>query len=175
MLPLKGVSRLCSWSLHSVATRNAVVRSSITVHTRHRLTTIRTVSSSRAPDPSHPSQCSEEATNPSIPNKPLASSNQAHVERPEPRLLIAFTCTVENCNHRSAHSFTKRAYAHGIVIIQCPSCKNRHLIADNLGWFKDSMEDGKLKNIEDILSARGENVSKAKLDSIDGDIEFIDH
>ncbi|KAG6328284.1 hypothetical protein ID866_10805, partial [Astraeus odoratus] len=92
-----------------------------------------------------------------------------------PRLLIAFTCTAQDCNHRSAHSFTKRAYTRGIVLIQCPSCKNRHLIADNLGWFKDTMEEGKLKNVEDILLARGESVRRVKLDSLDGDIEFVDN
>lgn len=37
------------------------------------------------------------------------------------------------------------------------------------------MEAGKLKNIEDILCTCGENVRKVKLDSIDGDIEFLDH
>ncbi|KAI6001247.1 DNL zinc finger-domain-containing protein [Pisolithus albus] len=103
------------------------------------------------------------------------TSKQSDVDPPEPRLAIAFTCAVEKCNHRSAHTFTKRAYASGVVIIQCPNCKNRHLIADNLGWFKDTMEDGKLKNIEDILRTRGESVRKAKLDSVDGDIEFVDH
>ncbi|KAI5996598.1 DNL zinc finger-domain-containing protein, partial [Pisolithus orientalis] len=65
----------------------------------------------------------------------------------EPQLLTTFTCMVERCNHHSAHLFTKRAYASGIMIIQCPNCKNRHLIVDDLGWFKDTMEDGRLKNI----------------------------
>ncbi|KIO03353.1 hypothetical protein M404DRAFT_617900 [Pisolithus tinctorius Marx 270] len=39
-----------------------------------------------------------------------STSKQSDADPPEPRLLIAFTCTVEKCNHRSAHSFTKRAY-----------------------------------------------------------------
>ncbi|KAG2144590.1 DNL zinc finger-domain-containing protein [Suillus clintonianus] len=87
------------------------------------------------------------------------------------RLGIVFTCTAEACSHRSSHTFTKRAYERGIVIVQCPGCKNRHLIADNLGWFKDSTEDGKLRNIEDLLSARGESVQRGSLDA-NGVVEF---
>lgn len=70
------------------------------------------------------------------PSKPLAkspvlhpsgSSAQIKDDRPiqEARLGIVFTCTVEACSHRSSHTFTKRAYERGIVIVQCPGCKNR--------------------------------------------------
>ena len=43
----------------------------------------------------------------------------------EPRLSLTFTCTVPQCNTRSSHEFTKRSYERGIVIVQCPGCKNR--------------------------------------------------
>lgn len=43
----------------------------------------------------------------------------------EPRLSLTFTCTANDCGHRSTHEFTKRAYEKGLVIIQCPGCKNR--------------------------------------------------
>jgi protein import protein ZIM17 len=36
----------------------------------------------------------------------------------------------------------------------------RHLIADHLGWFKDATEGGKLKNVEDIMRAKGEEVKR---------------
>jgi protein import protein ZIM17 len=49
----------------------------------------------------------------------------------------------------------------------------RHLIADNLGWFKDSMEEGNLRNVEDILRVRGESVQKGTLD-MNGVVEFAD-
>ncbi|KAG9309456.1 zf-DNL-domain-containing protein [Chiua virens] len=106
-------------------------------------------------------------------NSPLTSepSNQTKFDPAEPRLAIAFTCTADGCNHRSAHTFTKRAYERGIILIQCPSCKNRHLIADNLGWFKDDTENGRLKNVEDILRTRGEQVQRGTLDA-DGVVEI---
>ncbi|OAX38876.1 zf-DNL-domain-containing protein [Rhizopogon vinicolor AM-OR11-026] len=102
-----------------------------------------------------------------------SSSDQKDDQIQEARLGIVFTCTAEACSHRSSHTFTKRAYERGIVIVQCPGCKNRHLIADNLGWFKDSTEEGKLRNIEDILRARGETVQRGTLD-INDVVEFAD-
>lgn len=44
----------------------------------------------------------------------------------EPKLSITFTCTVDGCGERSSHKFTKHAYEKGIVLVQCPGCKNRY-------------------------------------------------
>eukprot|EP00124_Ichthyophonus_hoferi_P003106 Ihof_evm2s250 gene=Ihof_evmTU2s250 len=52
-----------------------------------------------------------------------------------PQRHIAFTCNV--CKERVGKTFSRRSYTHGVVIITCPGCNNRHLIADNLGWFND--------------------------------------
>lgn len=69
-----------------------------------------------------------------------------------------------------------RAYQHGIVIIACPSCKNRHLIADNLGWFKnrDGSEGG--RTVEDFVRAQGQQVTRGKVvQGPDGGMEvFVD-
>ena len=51
---------------------------------------------------------------------------------------------------RSAKPFSKQAYESGVVIVQCPSCKGRHLLADRLGWF------GEDASIEDTLARHGQ-------------------
>ncbi|TFK51986.1 zf-DNL-domain-containing protein [Heliocybe sulcata] len=110
----------------------------------------------------------------SPPPPSIASSHElGHLE---PRLSLTFTCTVPDCGHRSSHTFTKRAYEKGIVIVACPGCKNRHLIADHLSWFKDERtQDGKLRTIEDIMKAKGETVQRGRVnldDSQGGTIEW---
>lgn len=42
--------------------------------------------------------------------------------------------------------------------MRCCGCKNNHLVADNLGWFRD-----KKTNIEDILREKGEHVQRVTL------------
>ncbi|KAG5650545.1 hypothetical protein H0H81_011859 [Sphagnurus paluster] len=99
------------------------------------------------------------------------TTSQALPNKMEPRLSMTFTCTAPGCSERSTHEFTKRSYTRGIVLVQCPGCKNRHLIADHLGWFKDDTEGGKLRTVEDILAARGEVVRRGRID-MNGDIEY---
>jgi len=70
------------------------------------------------------------------------------------KLAIVFTCTV--CDTRSVKQFTEHSYRNGVVIVQCPGCQNRHLIADNLGFFQDggwNIEDMNLSENENSLSA----------------------
>ncbi|KAJ7623819.1 DNL zinc finger-domain-containing protein [Roridomyces roridus] len=93
------------------------------------------------------------------------TSAQALPESIAPKLSMTFTCTADDCGVRSTHEFTKQAYENGLVLVQCPGCLNRHLIADHLGWFKESTEEGKLRTIEDLLRARGEKVTRGTLGS----------
>lgn len=75
----------------------------------------------------------------------------------KPELMIAFTC--KKCDSRSSHVMSKQAYTGGTVLIQCPSCKSRHLIADHLKIFSDDRI-----TIEDILSAKGESATTSAED-----------
>lgn len=68
------------------------------------------------------------------------------------RLLIGFTCKC--CQHRTHRTMSHQAYHHGIVLIECPGCQSHHLIADNLGWFKDTPKAA--KKIEDMTEVVGE-------------------
>jgi protein import protein ZIM17 len=43
-------------------------------------------------------------------------------------------------------------------LIQCPNCKNRHLIADNLSWFTET--DDEPKNVEQMVAAKGGRIRK---------------
>ncbi|KAJ7066805.1 DNL zinc finger-domain-containing protein, partial [Mycena belliarum] len=93
------------------------------------------------------------------------TSAQALPETIVPKLSMTFTCTADECGVRSTHEFSWQAYQTGLVLVQCPGCLNRHLIADHLGWFKEITEEGKLCTIEDLLAARGEKVTRATLGS----------
>jgi protein import protein ZIM17 len=70
-------------------------------------------------------------------------------------MQIQFTCTV--CDTRTTRNFSKHSYEKGVVIVICDGCDNKHLIADNLGWFA---ETGGKVNIEDLMARKGEEVRK---------------
>ncbi|KAK4516564.1 uncharacterized protein ATC70_011538 [Mucor velutinosus] len=88
---------------------------------------------------------------------PLFKEQEPNVNSKQHQMLIGFTCKV--CNERSHHTMSKHSYTKGVVLIQCPGCKNRHLIADNLGWFKDSRT-----TVEDLVKEKGEAIRKIIVD-----------
>lgn len=55
---------------------------------------------------------------------------------------------------KQARKFTKGAYHGGVVLIRCEGCDNLHLIADNLGWFRDEKV-----NIEDLMREKGKLIN----------------
>ncbi|KAG6855902.1 hypothetical protein H0H87_009505 [Tephrocybe sp. NHM501043] len=172
-------------ALRGLLTPHSSLAPTVAVQLRFRLgvfsgTNAFSTASPPPPSPSSPSSSSSNAASSSTSNTPNSSSaapattsSQPLPEKLEPRLSMTFTCTAPGCSERSTHQFTKRAYERGIVLVQCPGCKNRHLIADHLGWFKDSTKEGKLKTIEDILRDRGETVRRGRLDA-GGVVEYTD-
>lgn len=79
---------------------------------------------------------------------------------------MAFTCA--KCDTKQAKTFSKDSYESGVVLLRCEGCDSLHLIADNLGWFRDQKV-----NIEDIMREKGEKVS-VSTNITDDSIEFID-
>ena len=59
--------------------------------------------------------------------------------------------------------------------MQCPQCKTRHLIADNIGWFKDLTKEIGGKNIEEIAELKGEEIKK-QLEQVTNleDLQYIE-
>ncbi|KAJ4539001.1 hypothetical protein HRR78_007926 [Exophiala dermatitidis] len=74
---------------------------------------------------------------------------QQEVPKDVPSYQLSFTC--KPCLFRSTHKVTKHGYHHGTVLITCPSCKARHVIADHLKVFLDTKS-----TLEDILRERAE-------------------
>ncbi|GAA5841897.1 hypothetical protein JCM9279_003146 [Rhodotorula babjevae] len=113
-----------------------------------------------------------------LPLVPLNSKTGTPIGAIDRRLRITFTCTASlppdntPCGHRSSHEFSKRSYDKGVVIVQCPGCENRHLIADHLHWFHstpspahptglpfDPSVPKQPRTVEDLLREKGEEVT----------------
>ncbi|ODQ71127.1 hypothetical protein LIPSTDRAFT_41739, partial [Lipomyces starkeyi NRRL Y-11557] len=66
----------------------------------------------------------------------------------KPTYNITLTCKV--CKNRSSHFMSHQAYHQGTVLVKCPGCNNRHLIADHLKIFSDTRI-----TVEDIIAKDG--------------------
>jgi len=86
------------------------------------------------------------------------------------RYVLMCTCNV--CQNKIIKTFTKKAYHNGVVIVVCEKCDNNHLIADNLGWFRD-----KPVNIESLAEEKGDSVTRIYPDNnmkkILNNLEFV--
>ena len=96
-------------------------------------------------------------THPACPSKVL-NMQDIPGTRMEDAYVLQFTC--KKCDTKSAKKISKHAYHKGVVIVTCGGCENRHLIADNMGWFEDDVV-----NVETMMKERGEEIKK----SLEGD------
>ena len=62
--------------------------------------------------------------------------------------MAIFTCN--QCTTRSMKVFSRESYERGIVLVTCPQCQARHLLADRLGWF------GEPGSVDDFLADHGQ-------------------
>ncbi|KAJ9164554.1 hypothetical protein NKR19_g1193, partial [Coniochaeta hoffmannii] len=95
---------------------------------------------------------------------PPQQPSDDNTRSPPPQYELTFTCIP--CGTRSKHKVSKQGYHHGTVLIACPGCKNRHVIADHLKIFSD-----KRITVEDLMREKGRLVKRGTLD---GDVEFWD-
>ena len=65
---------------------------------------------------------------------------------------MAYTCA--KCETKQARTFSKELYEKGVVLVRCEGCDKLHLIADNLGWFRDEKV-----NIQTIMEEKGEKLN----------------
>lgn len=75
------------------------------------------------------------------------------------KFLLGFTCRI--CTTKHTKLISKTSYYKGVVIARCDGCSNLHLIADNLGWFRDQKT-----NIQDLMREKGETVLEIKPDDV---------
>ncbi|KAI5846976.1 DNL zinc finger domain-containing protein [Tricharina praecox] len=107
---------------------------------------------------------------PSPTSTETSTETETETETPKeapPSYQLTFTC--RPCRTRSTHAVSKQAYHRGSVLVQCPGCKNRHVITDHLKIFGEQQ-----RTLEDILkeAGNGEVLKRARmLDN--GDIELL--
>ncbi|KAJ5627419.1 hypothetical protein N7528_004846 [Penicillium herquei] len=95
-----------------------------------------------------------------------AERKQQNEDRRKNEEAYAITFTCKPCGTRSSHRMSKQGYHRGTVLIQCPSCKDRHVMSDHLGIFFDEKT-----TLEDLLKKKGEVLTHGKTD---GNMEFWD-
>ncbi|XP_059666055.1 uncharacterized protein LOC132311918 isoform X2 [Cornus florida] len=106
---------------------------------------------------------SDPSSNPSSAVKYNAISNLKMSPRHD--LAMVFTCKV--CDTRSVKTLCRESYEKGVVVARCAGCNNLHLIADHLGWF------GEPGSVEELLAARGEEVKKCSMDTLNLTLEDL--
>ena len=91
---------------------------------------------------------------PLLVSKPVFSMDEAtSTATIEPKLSLTFTCTASDCGERSTHLFTRLAYRKGVVIVQCPGCKNRYVFQKKKTLIIIIIPKPKKSDSQDFLSS----------------------
>ena len=79
--------------------------------------------------------------------------------------MMALVSECGQCQTPIRKTFSRAAYEHGLVLVTCPGCKVRHLIADNLGWMGDQMTSEKATSKINLSSLYGERLKTGTLNA----------
>lgn len=78
---------------------------------------------------------------------------------------LAFTCDANDCGTRISKRIKRRSYERGTVVVQCPTCEKYHIIADNMGMYKEVT--GGARNVEELAKQQGQKVKRVDSASFD--------
>lgn len=79
-----------------------------------------------------------------------------------------------SCSVRNVKIGTQSRWTGQLLCIKLANIHmRRHLIADHIGWFKETegTDGGKLRTIEDLMRQKGEKVTRGRIDA-GGVIEY---
>lgn len=78
--------------------------------------------------------------------------------------MMALVSTCGKCQTPIRKTFSRLAYEKGVVLVTCPGCRVRHLVADHLGWLADhSTRAGAAPSRVDLASQYGARLVRASL------------
>eukprot|EP00292_Cryptomonas_paramecium_P009159 CAMPEP_0113701892 /NCGR_PEP_ID=MMETSP0038_2-20120614/24848_1 /TAXON_ID=2898 /ORGANISM="Cryptomonas paramecium" /LENGTH=254 /DNA_ID=CAMNT_0000625877 /DNA_START=174 /DNA_END=933 /DNA_ORIENTATION=+ /assembly_acc=CAM_ASM_000170 len=109
----------------------------------------------------------QNSTTDAEPERKLSAFTRLRQQFPEqfPEIMMEFTCNKCDTRQRRPATRTRRASSSS----GAGAAEALHLIADNIGWYKDWM--GKAMNVEELLKARGEKVDNRLSWRKDGTVE----
>lgn len=81
-------------------------------------------------------------------------------------LYMMFTCA--KCETRAARGFSRQAYENGVVIVTCPGCQVKHVIADRMGWF------GEPGSVEDFMAEKTRDGEQSNARATRGSLQLAE-